>query len=127
MRRLTHFISRCVAETPPRFRRCIAGSVLVLGCIAVTTTAMTCSHTQPGLEREQAIYRAGTNVVGQVQTLVPYLPPPVSTTAEVVLGVATALLAAWNTAQHKALRQLQNGKHPPADSNPSANAAGHGL
>ena len=50
-----------------------------------------------------------------------------STTAEVVLAIATALLAAWNTAQHRTLRQLQNGKHPPTVSTPSTTAAGTGL
>ena len=127
MKRILPFLSRCFAETPPPFRRCIAGSLALLACIAFATTAMTCSHTPQGLDREQAIYRAGTNVVGQVQTLVPYMPQPIGGTAEVVLGVATALLAAWNTAQHKALRQLQNGKTPPPVSTPPGATAGPRL
>ena len=127
MKRFSSFLSRCLAETPRPFRRCIAGSLVLLACIAFATTAMTCSRTPQGLDREQAIFRAGTNVVGQVQTLVPYMPQPIGTTAEVVLGIATALLAAWNTAQHKALRQLQNGKPPSPASTPSGATAGTRL
>ena len=53
--------------------------------------------------------RAGTNIVGTAQTIVPYLPAPAGMAAEVVLGIASALLAAWNTRQHLEIKKLKNG------------------
>ena len=72
MKPIRYFLSRGFDRaTPSRLCRCTAWGLVALGCIAFATTAMTCSHTREGLEREQAIYTTGTNVVSHIQTLVP--------------------------------------------------------
>lgn len=109
MKTAIRFLSACYRDTPPSYRRAIAGLALLLLSFAVLLAAQGCAHTERGLSGEQAVYRAGTNVVANVQSFVPYLPPPVASTAEVVLGLATAALAAWNTHQQRQLKLLKNG------------------
>jgi hypothetical protein len=88
----------------------MAGSLAISGC----------ATTKAGLSREQQIYRAGTNIVAQVDKVVPYMPVPVSSAAEIALALVSAGLAAWNTHQQVAIRKLKNGngngKSPPSPS-----------
>ena len=109
MKPISRFLSACYRDTDPAHRRSIAA---MLGLFLVCTLALcvpSCAHTEPGLDREQAMYRAGTNIVGTAQTIVPYLPAPAGMAAEVVLGIASGLLAAWNTRQHLEIKKLKNG------------------
>ena len=76
-----------------------------LGALLLFTVS--CARTLEGLQREQAIYRGGTNVVGELTQVAPYLPPPVSSTMQIVLAVASSLLATWNLHQQGELRKLR--------------------
>ncbi len=94
----------------------IAGFLLCCAGALVLPTG--CATTQPALSREQAIYRAGTNVVAQAQTLLPFVPAPVATPVEVVLGIVSAALGAWNLHQQKAIKVLRNGSGNGAGKSP---------
>ena len=83
--------------------------LLCMAVLAGTLALSACATTPQSLSRERKLYALGTNVVGQVQQAVPYLPVPVSNAAEVALALASAGLAAWNTHQQLALRKLKNG------------------
>ena len=78
-----------------------------LGALALFTAS--CAHTLQGLEREQAIYKTGTNVVGHLNQGAPYLPAPVGNTMQIVLAIASSLLATWNLHQQGELRKLRTG------------------
>ena len=71
MKTVIRFLSACYRDTPPSYRRAIAAAALLLLGFALVLSAQGCAHTEPGLSREQAVYRAGTNVVANVQSLVP--------------------------------------------------------
>ena len=96
-------------DLPPTLRVCTATVLLAFGLTALLLFTASCAHTMQGLSREQALYRAGTNVVGQAQSIAPYLPAPVGNTLEIFLALATSALGAWNLHQQAALRQLKNG------------------
>src|ERR1035437_6119219 len=83
--------------------------LLVFGLASLLLFIASCAHTMQGLSREQALYRAGTNIVGEVQSMAPYLPAPVGSTVEICLALATSALGAWNLHQQATLRQLKNG------------------
>jgi len=114
---------------PTSLRVCTATVLLVFGLTALLLFTASCAHTMQGLSREQALYRAGTNVVGQAQSLAPYLPAPVGNTVEIFLALATSALGAWNLHQQAALRQLKNGngngngKAGPGSAQPAVAAA----
>jgi hypothetical protein len=78
---------------PPSLRVCTATVLLVFGLTALLLFTASCAHTMQGLSREQALYRAGTNVVGQAQSLAPYLPAPVGNTVEIFLKRVKPLLS----------------------------------
>ena len=77
--------------------------------LAMLTLPTGCASTSAGLAREQAVYRAGTNVVAQAESLLPFVPAPVATPVEVVLGLISAGLGAWNLHQQKSIKKLKNG------------------
>jgi hypothetical protein len=97
------------ASLPHSLRVCTATVLLVFGLSSLLLFTASCAHTMQGLSREQALYRAGTNIVGEVQSVAPYLPAPVGSTVEICLALATSALGAWNLHQQAALRQLKNG------------------
>lgn len=69
-----------------------------------------CAHSYPGLQREQALYQAGTNSLAYAERFVlPYVPNPYREMAVAVVGAASAGLAAWNLSQQKRLKRLENG------------------
>ncbi len=115
MRRVLHNLNEAYHDTPPALLRSVlAGLVVLLAMIAVATQ-IGCAHTAAGLQREQAAYQVSTNVVAQVHTLVPYVPPPTNYLAEAVLAAVSAGLASWNASQHRRIKQLEsktNGKPP---------------
>ncbi len=84
-------------------------ALLAFSLGALVLFSASCAHTLPGLEREQSLYQTGTNVVGQLNQLAPYLPPPVGNTMQIVLAIASSLLATWNLHQQGELRKLRNG------------------
>ncbi len=105
------------ATSPPMWAA--SGACALLVTALVTTAALSgCSTTERGLTREQALYSFGTNAVASLEKVVPFMPVPVSSTAEIVLAAAAAALGAWNTHQQLAIRKLQNGngktKPPPS-------------
>jgi hypothetical protein len=79
---------------PPSLRVCTATVLLVFGLTALLLFTASCAHTMQGLSREQALYRAGTNVVGQAQSLAPYLPAPVGNTVEIFSETGQAVVIA---------------------------------
>jgi hypothetical protein len=76
-----------------------------------------CATSPAGLQREQSLFRVATNVVYVASQVAPVVPPPERALVELLLGVATAGLAAWNTHLHRRLGQL-NGNGPAASANP---------
>ncbi len=108
MKRIFTSLRRCYEDADESLRWAVLTLLCVL-FIAALLFGASCATSPAGLSREHALYVAGTNVVGTLQTLVPYMPPPVGSTFEVVLAAATAALAAWNTHQGKRLRRLENG------------------
>ena len=98
-----------VQSLPPSLRASTAVVLLVFGLSCLLTATVSCAHTRQGLAREQAMYQAGTNVVGTLQSIVPYVPAPASQAAEIVLAVVSTLLASWNLHQQQELKKLKNG------------------
>jgi hypothetical protein len=109
-------------DAPRMLRRAALLALLVLLMVALVILAGGCASSPAGLAREEAIYGWATNTVGQARQIVPYLPAPASNAVEVGLGIAAALLAAWNAAQHRAIQQLRNGNG--ANANGSTRAKG---
>jgi hypothetical protein len=83
-----------------------------------------CATSPAGLQREQSLFTVATNVVYAAQQVAPAVPPPERALIELLLGVATAGLAAWNTHLHRRLGQLNgNGSAlapPPPPATPPA-------
>ena len=98
-----------VRSLPPSLRACTAGVLLVFALSCLLTSTVSCAHTKAGLAREQAMYQAGTNVVGTLQSIAPYVPAPAGQAAEIVLAVVSTLLASWNLHQQQELKKLKNG------------------
>jgi len=67
-----------------------------------------CASTPAGLNREQGIYRVSTNLVSGLQSIVSFVPAPVATSVEVLFGLASATIGAWNIYQQKSIRQFKN-------------------
>ena len=103
------FLSGCIRDCPFRVRCAIMAMSVLLAAMVLCTIHTGCASTQAGLSREQGIYRVSTNVVSGVQQIVPYLPAPVATPAEILLGAISAGLGAWNLHQQRALKKLKNG------------------
>ena len=115
MNKITTFVSACFRECPFRHRCAIMAMSALLGLMFIVALHTGCASTSAGLNREQGIYRASTNVISGVQSLVPFMPAPVATPVEVILGIASAALGAWNLHQQKSIKALKNGsgKSPP--------------
>ena len=96
------------------------GLLFILALLAAIALAVLsgCASTLDGLQREQRLYSAGTNIVGTLQGVSPYLPQPAGYLAEAVLGAAAALLAAWNAHQQAQIRKLRNGQNGTVTSAP---------
>jgi len=129
MKKVLHTLSVCLRAMGKRKLVGLAACAAGLAVAASVVLVSGCASTPAGLNREQALYQAGTNVVATIREVVPYLPGPAGTGVEAILGLATAALAAWNTHQHVQIKQLKNGNGkaapapnpatgPPAD--PSA-------
>jgi hypothetical protein len=101
------FLRNCWRECPFQQRCGILIMSALLNVMFVFLLLQGCAHTPQGLSREQGIYRVSTNLVGHVQTLIPYLPAPVATPVELLLGAVSAGLAAWNVHQQKTLKSLK--------------------
>ena len=113
MKRITQFLCRCAnasdRTTLVSIGLCVAYLLLMAAALLLLDLGTGCATTPAGLNREQALYQAGTNVVATIREVVPYLPAPAGTAVEGVLALATAALAAWNTHQHLAIKRLKNG------------------
>lgn len=104
-----------VGTTPADRSCCSTGSrpdyngiiIALLFIALIAFTLVSCATDTRSLERYQAQYKAATNVVAQVRPYVEVLPPPVSTSAELLLGLISGGLAAWNGWQHTAIRKLK--------------------
>ncbi len=94
------------------------GCVLCLALLGIALVFSGCASTPQGLQREQAIYSADTNVIASIRSVTPYLPASAGNTVEGVLALATAALAAWNTHLHSQMKTLRNG-------NGNGNGNGH--
>ena len=93
-------------------RSLAASTTIVLLAFSLSALALftvSCAHTLQGLEREQAFYQTSTNVVGHLNQVAPYLPAPVGNSMQIVLAIASSLLATWNLHQQGELRKLRNG------------------
>ena len=119
MKKTADFLKNVYRACSPTTWAATGACALLITSMAITVVASGCATTAPGLSREQALYRAGTNVVASLEKVVPFMPVPVSSTAEVFLALAGAGLAAWNTHQQVAIRKLKNG-------NGNGNGNGHG-
>ena len=96
-------------DSPAKLRRSVALALLALGVLVLIALGAGCASTPTGVAREEAIYAWSTNAVAQARQVIPYIPAPASNVVEFSLGIAAALLAAWNTAQHRAIQKLKNG------------------
>jgi hypothetical protein len=106
------FLLAYFRERPAAVKAAIIGSTALLSVLVLATAlaiSTGCATTKKGVAREQALYQTATNVVGQAETVIHYLPAPASNAGEIALGIATALLTAWNTHQHLQIRKLKNG------------------
>jgi hypothetical protein len=69
MKRITRFLCRCVAHTDGRtlvsIGLCVGYLVVVAAVLVLLNVGTGCATTPAGLSREQALYQAGTNVVGR--------------------------------------------------------------
>ena len=104
-----NFLRACWRDTSRATKLAILCSAGLLALIAATVLTSGCATTLPGLNREQRIYQAGTNIVAQAQTFLPFVPAPVATPVEVVLGLISAGLGAWNLHQQQSIKRLKNG------------------
>jgi hypothetical protein len=94
-----NFAVKCYRTLPRPFRLSLCAMLLFLVVAGALTSHTGCATTPAGLDREQALYRAGTNVVAQAQSILPFVPAPVASPLEIVLGLAGAALGAWNLHQ----------------------------
>ena len=109
MRATWKLLCRCYLHTEKRRRLALVAGALYLAGLVAVVLAVGCATSPRGIAREQVWYRAGTNIVGNAQQVVPYLPPPAQVPVEALLGAATAALAAWNAHQQKQIKRLKNG------------------
>ena len=112
-----YFISRCCRVVPARTGVAILACSLYLLTLLAIVALCGCARTEGGLAREQRMYQAGTNFVGGLQAVTPYLPAPVQLPVEAIGGALAAALAAWNLHQQKQIKVLKNGNgngHDPA-------------
>ncbi len=123
MKKSLTFVRGVWRATPLSLWAATAACVVFLAAVPVSISLTGCASTPQGLTREQAIYQTATNVVADINKVVPYLPVPVSSTAEIALAIAGAALAAWNTHQQVAISKLKNGNAKPASPPPPAVAA----
>ena len=82
-----------------------------------------CATTPAGLQREQSLFTVATNIVHVAEQVAPAIPPPERALVELLLGAATAALAAWNTHLHRRLGLLNGNGSTPAPPRPPASAA----
>ena len=107
LKRLTSFVSACYRETPPAQRIAILSMLLLLAvCVSLCPS---CASTPEGLAREQSWYQVSTNILSTLKTVSPAVPAPLNIPFEGFLAAATAALVAWNTAQGRRLKSLENG------------------
>lgn len=116
------FVAACYRETPAPVRVRILVMAVLLGCAAALLLPTGCASTQKGIAREQTYYRAGTNIVAEARSILPFVPAPVATPMEVILGLASAALGAWNMHQQGQLKKLRNGNGngSPAKAGPAS-------
>jgi hypothetical protein len=112
MKTLRETLTSAYRETEVGMRHSILGMIFCLSAVCVCLLLSACASSKPGLARENAIYAAGTNVVAQVHSLLPYVPAPLATPVELLLGIASAALGAWNLHQQGALKKLRNAGVP---------------
>ena len=103
------FICRCYRALPVGNRLAILACSVYLLALLGMAALCGCARTEGGLAREQGMYQAGTNFVGGLQGVMPYLPAPVQWPVEAVAGALAAALAAWNLHQQKQIKALRNG------------------
>jgi len=71
------------------------------------------STTKAARHTEQQFYNTATNLVAKVQAVAPFLPAPIGTPIELVLGGISACLTAWNVHQHQTLKSLKKAVATP--------------
>jgi hypothetical protein len=103
------FLSQCYRAVPVRNRVAILACSLYLLVLLAIVALCGCARTEGGLAREQRMYQAGTNFLGGLQAVTPYLPAPVQLPVEAIAGAIAAALAAWNLHQQKQIKALRNG------------------
>ncbi len=91
---------------------------IVLGLFSLWLVLMLftvgCKTDPASLDKYQTQYQAATNTLNIVHTAVqPYVPAPVSGVTEGVFAIVTAVLAAWNTWQHRQIAALQKNQQAP--------------
>ena len=124
LRHASTFARACYGDTLPATRHSLAASAIFLACIGLVSLSPSCATTPQGISREQVLYRVSTNAVGTITQILPFVPAPVATPVEILLGVASAALGAWNLHQQKTLRTLKNGfaangKNGPGNGGPA--------
>jgi hypothetical protein len=111
--------SRSLVPTLPA----IGVFIFIVAAGAGLLALSSCATSPAGLQREQSLFSVATNVVYAASQVAPVVPPPERALVELLLGVATAGLAAWNTHLHRRLGQINgNGtvSAPPQPLAPSA-------
>jgi hypothetical protein len=101
------FIRNCWSECPKAQKCTMLMLSAVLNVVFGLLLLQGCASSPLGIAREQRVYSAGTNVVGLVQQLAPYVPAPVSAPLGLILGGVSAALAAWNLHQQRSLSALK--------------------
>src|SRR3974377_929198 len=91
--------------------------IFIIAAGAGLLALSSCATSPAGLQREQTLFSVATNVVYAAQQVAPAIPPPERALVELLLGVATAGLAAWNTHLHRRLGQM-NGNGAVSSVNP---------
>ena len=116
------FICRCYRALPVGNRVALLACSLYLLVLLAIVALCGCARTEGGLAREQRMYQAGTNFVGGLQAVTPYLPAPVQLPVEALAGAIAAALAAWNLHQQKQIKALKNGNGNGNGPNPALKA-----
>jgi ABC-type Co2+ transport system permease subunit len=102
-------LSQFSHASPPKLRRNVALAFLLFAALFLFALVPGCATTERGLSREEAIYTWATNAVATARSVTPFIPAPAGTGVEIGLGLVAAALAAWNTAQQRAIQKLKNG------------------
>jgi hypothetical protein len=91
----------------------IGVSLFIVAVTAGLLALSSCATSPAGIAREQNLFTVVTNVTSLATAVAPALPQPAGSVVQLVLAIAAAGLAAWNTHLHNAVIKLRNGGPQP--------------